>query len=122
MSRSIDEAITNQQIIQLFDGNHVTLFDLTKEGLTPVEFTVQMETQLTTIDPNPNITQLVCLKNDQAFSVVNINSLKVIAKGEGQFYWHDYDEYLLINDGTIRLFSIMQKGVMRTFEGEVGLL
>jgi hypothetical protein len=28
LARSIDEAITNQQIIQLFDGNHVTLFDL----------------------------------------------------------------------------------------------
>ncbi len=97
----------------------MTLFDLAKEGLSPVEFTVPMSTQLTIIDPNPNITQLVCLKNDQEFSVVNINSLKIIVKGQGQFYWHDYDEYLLINDWTIRLFSIMQKEVIKTFEGDV---
>jgi hypothetical protein len=33
----------------------------------------------------------VCFKNDEVFNVVNVNSLKVIVKGQGQFCWHSFD-------------------------------
>ena len=38
--KSIDERVTGQYIIQLFDGNQVTIFDIKSEETKPIEFSV----------------------------------------------------------------------------------
>lgn len=97
LARSVDEVVSNQHIIQLFDGNHVTFFDLKDPDIKPIEFNLPNNTQLNNIEPNPNIHQLVCFKNADNYCVVNLNTFKVIRKGQGQFYWRCFDEFLVVN-------------------------
>ena len=108
LARSIDQAITNTHIIQLFDGNHVTLFDLNSNEATPIEFNLPNTTQLTTILANRSLPQLVCFKNDQYFCIINFNSFKVMKKGEGRFFWRNFDEYLIVKGEKITLYSLKE--------------
>jgi len=74
----------------------VTLFDLSNSEAIPTEFNLPNNTQLTKILANHSIPQLVCFKNDQYFCIINLNSLKVMKKGEGKFFWRNFDEYLIV--------------------------
>ena len=47
LAKSINEVLTNRYIIQLFDGNHVTLYDLNDSETKPIEFDLPFNTQLT---------------------------------------------------------------------------
>lgn len=108
LARSIHEAVTPSCIVQLFDGNQVTLFDLSKEELAPIEFTVPVDSQLTTIDPNPNISQLICFKNQGQYCIVNTNNFRIVRRGQGSFHWRAFDEYLLVEDNSIKLYSVSE--------------
>jgi hypothetical protein len=109
LARSIHEAVTHQHVLQLFDGNHVTLFDLSASEAVPIEFNLPLQEQLTVIIPNPHLPQLVCFKNDDRYCIVNLNSYRVVKKGEGRFFWCCYDEYLLVRDGQINLHSLTEE-------------
>ena len=47
LAKSINEVLTNRYIIQLFDGNQVTLYDLNDSETKPIEFDLPFNTQLT---------------------------------------------------------------------------
>jgi hypothetical protein len=77
LARSIGEAIAGDHLVQLFEDNHVTLFDLRNEELAPIEFNLMQSKRLNLIEPNPNIPQLVAFKSEEFFCVVNLTTLRV---------------------------------------------
>jgi hypothetical protein len=80
---------------------------------------VPIDTQLTNIDPNPNIPQLVCLKNLEQFCIINTNTYRVVKQGQGSFYWRAFDEYLLVEESSIKLYSVGEGESRQSFESSV---
>lgn len=44
LAKSISEMVNSQYVVQLFEGNHVTLFELKDEQTVPKEFKVPVST------------------------------------------------------------------------------
>jgi hypothetical protein len=44
-----------------------------------------------------------------------MNSLKVVARGEGELYWRSFDEYILVNNNNLHLYSLQAQEPLQTF-------
>jgi hypothetical protein len=74
----------------LFDGNHVTVFDLHIDDIIPVEYTLEVGHYAKYLDSNPDIPNLLCFKNEQEYFVVNLTNMKIISSGRGLFWWKGF--------------------------------
>lgn len=89
--KCIDQTTNDKYLLELFEGNNVTAFNLGQETLIPIEFGLPTNEQLNQIVPNPNINQLAAFKNDSSYCVINLNTFRLVKKGEGKFFWRGYD-------------------------------
>lgn len=69
-----------------------------------------------------NIAQLVCFKNEGSYCIVNLNTYKVVRKGEGRFFWRGWDEYLLINDGHLALYDLGTDQPKQIYDSSVKMI
>ena len=94
----------------------MTVFDIESEESKPIEFNVPFGGQFSEIVANPNISQLICFKNAENFCVINLKTFKVVRKGQGRFFWREFDEFLLITEGAISLFNIAENEPKLVYE------
>jgi hypothetical protein len=62
---------------------------------------------------------LLTVTGPDEFWVINLNTLKIINKGEGIFAWRDYDEYVCISQNAVHLKSLCENGNNMSFPTEV---
>ena len=51
--------------------------------------------------------------------MINLNTFKVVRKGQGRFFWRGFDEFLLITEGGLQLFNLGESEAKLSYESEV---
>jgi hypothetical protein len=54
---------------------------------------------LTNIEPNPSLPNLITIRNEAEYCILDLEIMRLKIEGRGFFCWKDYDEYMTVESG-----------------------